>query len=179
MEIMCRLFSGGTSMKALSSINSFVELKDPSTLRKFSHPTISNSSKKNERKLLKFFLVNRLHKFFITFFYKKFQYDLGKNFELTTECYEMDGKIIQVLLNEIVETGEYTLEGVATYTRIPLDIIVDAACGTAHQLSITPWTRIVDLYMQVRPTVYKAFFDKLVETVDKQNSNISSLLNEI
>ena len=89
-----------------------------------------------------------------------------------------DGKIIQVLLSEIIETGEYTLEGVATYTRIPLDIIVDVACGTANQLSITPWTRIVDLYMQVRPTVSKAFFDKLVETMDKHNFNISSLLSE-
>lgn len=139
----------------------------------------TNSLNKNEKKLLKVFLVTHLQKFFCSLYHKNFQFYLGKNYELTTESYEMDGKIIETLISEIVKTGEYTLEGIATYTKIPLDIIIDAACGTCHQLSVTPWTRIVDLFMQVRPDITKAVFEKLISIIEENNLKLSSILNEI
>lgn len=139
----------------------------------------TSSFNKNEKKLLKFFLVSYLHQFFHSFYHKNFQFDLGKNYRLTTECYEMDEKIIGNLISEIVKTGEYTIEGIATYTKIPLDIIIDATCGTCNQLSVTLWTRIIDLYMQVKPDVSKVFFDKLVSLIEKNNFRVSCLLTEI
>jgi hypothetical protein len=90
----------------------------------------------------------------------------------------MDSKIIQFLIQGIIETGEYTLEGVAHYTRIPFDVIFDAACGNNNQLSITPWARIVDLYMQVKPDVTQLLFNKLIEIKDKNHFALSLLLNE-
>lgn len=140
------------------------------------HLPTTNSSSKTEKRLLKIFLITHLHKFLCNLYHKKFQYFLGKNFELTTETYAMDGKIIETLLNEIVRTGEYTLEGIATYTKIPLDIIVDATCGITHQLSMT-WTRVVDLYMQVRPDVSKSFYEKLIAELEKENLRVSAILN--
>lgn len=94
------------------------------------------------------------------------------------ECYAMDSKIIQLIIHGIVETGEYTLEGVALYARIPFDVIYDAACGISNQLSITPWTRIVDLYMQVRPDIAKILVDKLIELKEMHRAAFSLLLNE-
>lgn len=131
---------------------------------------------KTERKFLKGILISCLHKFFCNLFYKNFQFDLGKNFKLTTECYTMDEKIIQILIREIVETGEYTLEGIATYTGIPIDIIIDVACGSMSQFSITLWIRIIDLYMQVKPEISKFFFVRLIETIEKDHFNLSHLL---
>jgi len=74
--------------------------------------------------------------------------------------------------------GEYTLEGIAHYTRIPFDVIFDAACGNNNQLSITPWARIIDLYIQVKPDVTQLLLNKLIEIKDKNHLAISLLLHE-
>lgn len=160
-------------------MNSNSSLSYQSYSKNYRYPTIEKSLSKDERKLLKVFLVTRLQNFFCNLYHKNFQFYLGKNFELTMECFEMDRKIIEILIGEIVATGEYTLEGIATYTKMPLDIIVDTACGTSNQLSVTPWTRIVDLYMQVKPDISKTFHEKLVAALEIDNFRISSILNEI
>ena len=96
---------------------------------------IVNFSPKNKRKMLRAFLLGHLHKLFIELFLDQLQ---GNQNNSTMEYYEMDSKIIQVLIQGIIETGEYTLEGIALYTRIPFDVIYDAACGINNQFSITP-----------------------------------------
>ena len=90
----------------------------------------------------------------------------------------MDNKIIQLLIHDIVHTGEYTLEGIARYTRIPFDVIFDAACGNNNPFSITPRARVVDLYIQVKPDIAQILFEKLIEVKDKNCFALSSLLNE-
>lgn|SRR3990167_2316429 len=132
-------------------------------------------SVKNKRKILKVFLLERLHQLFSELFHKKFQHNQNSSL---MECYEMDSKIIRLLIHGIVETGEYTLEGIAHYTRIPFDVVFDAACGINNQFSITPWSRIVSLYLQVKPDIAQVLFDKLIEMKDKNYSALLLLLNE-
>lgn len=90
----------------------------------------------------------------------------------------MDSKIIQTLIRGIVETEEYTLEGIAYHTRIPFDVIYDAACGISNQFSITPWARVVDLYLKVKPDVARVLVKKLLEIRDQNTAAFSFLLNE-
>lgn len=132
-------------------------------------------SEKNERKILKAFLLERLHRLFIELFDSKIQYN-QKNFSM--ECYAMDNKIIQLLIQGIIETGEYTLEGVAHSTHIPFDVIYDAACGINNHISITAWTKIIDLYIQLKPDTVQALTNKLLEITNQNRSAFSSLLNE-
>lgn len=132
-------------------------------------------SAKNERKILKAFLLERFHQLFCELFYKTIQPDQNNS---SMECYTMDSKIIQLLIHGIVETGEYTLEGIAYYTQIPFDVIYDAACGINNQFSITPWMRIIALYIQVKPDIAQMLFDKLLEMKDKNRSALSLLLTE-
>ena len=128
-----------------------------------------------ERNIMKAFLLSRLHLFVCDLFHNKIQ--LEKNY-FSMECYTVDSKIIQFLIKSIVDTGEYTLEGIAYYTRIPFDVIFDAACGNNVQLSITLWVRVIHLYMQVKPDVARLLFDKLNEIKDKDHLAVSLLLNE-
>lgn len=130
---------------------------------------------KNERKILKAFLLERFHQLFHELFETRLQ-SHPDNFSM--ECYAMDSKIIQLLIQGIVETGEYTLEGIAFYTRIPFDVIYDAACGINNQFSITPWAKVVDLYLQINPDVTQTLIDKLLMMKEKNHAAISSLLNE-
>lgn len=132
-------------------------------------------SAKQDRKLLKVFLLSRLHQLFCDLFKNKMQCNQNNS---SMECYTMDSKIIQLLIQGIIETGEYTLEGISYRTRIPFDVIFDAACGISNQFSITPWVRIVDLYIQVNPEIAQALFDKLIEIKDKNYAAILALLNE-
>lgn len=128
-----------------------------------------------ERKILKAFLLGQLHKLFSELFHNKIQCNQNNSL---MECYAMDSKIIQLFIQGIVETGEYTLEGIALYTRIPFDVIYDAACGISNQFSITPWARVADLYIQVKPDVAKALIEKLLELREKSRGAFSLLLNE-
>jgi hypothetical protein len=129
----------------------------------------------NERKILKVFLLGRLHQLFCEIFHNKIQQYKTNS---SMECYSMDSKIIQMLIEGIIETGEYTLEGIAHATRIPFDVIFDAASGASNQFSITPWARVVNLYTQVKPEIAQLVFNKLLETKDKNHLALSLLLNE-
>ncbi len=132
-------------------------------------------SEKNERKMLKVFLLGLLHQLFCELFQSKLQSNQNNS---SMECYTMDSKMIQLLIHGIVETGEYTLEGIAFHTRIPFDVIYDAACGSSNQFSITPWAKVVDLYLQLKPDVTQVLIEKLLEIKERHCAGLSMLLNE-
>jgi len=128
------------------------------------------------KNILKAFFLERTHALFCQLFHAIIQQSQNSGI---TEHYTMDSKIIQILINGIIDTGEYTLEGIAYYTRIPLDVIFDAACGGYNnQLSITLWAKIVGLYLQVRPDIARILYDKLFEMRDKDDKPLLLLLNE-
>jgi len=57
-------------------------------------------------------------------------------------------------------------------------VIYDAACGISDQFSITPWARVADLYMQVKPEVANVLIEKLLEIKNKNHGAFSVLLLE-
>lgn len=120
------------------------------------------------QKLFKTFLAGFLHRFFRKLFQNQMQYNEDYNL---MECYGMDSKVIKLIIRDILETGEYTLEGIAYHTNIPFDVIFDAACGNAFHLSITPWAKIAELYMQVKPDVAKLLLNQLSEWLEMQKKN--------
>jgi hypothetical protein len=137
-------------------------------------PSIVHSYTHTERKIMKVLLLTCLHHLFFELFQNEIR--LEKNHS-SMESYAMDNKIIQFLIRSIVDSGEYTLEGIAYQSRIPFDVIFNAACGNNTQLSMTAWVRIVDLYIQVNRDVAQVLFNKLIEIKDKNNL-LSLLLNE-
>ncbi len=132
-------------------------------------------SAKHERRILKIILLGRLHQLFHELFNNELQCDQSNDSE---EYYEMDSKIIQLLIQGIIETDEYTLEGISIHTRIPFDVIYDAACGLNSQFSITPWARLVDLYMQVKPDIARLLINKLIELKEKNHRALTPSLIE-
>ncbi len=156
-------------------MNSVITATEETALQKVFSTLTLKYSIKNERKILKAFLLGRLHQLFCELFSNKIPYHQNNS---SMECCAVDSKIIQFLIQDIVETKEYTLEGIAFHTRIPFDVIYDAACGMSHEFSITPWARVVDLYIQVKPDVAQALTARLLETSDKNRAALSALLTE-
>ncbi len=150
-------------------------LNNKSPLPSFAYPSVSKFLTFKERKMLKLVLLNCLHELLIELFQKKIQ---SEKFSYSMESYAVDSRILQFIIESIVETGEYTLEGIAHYTRIPFDVIFDAACGNNTQLSITLWIKIVDLYMQIKPELTRLLFNKLIEIKDQKYFTLSLLLND-
>jgi hypothetical protein len=129
----------------------------------------------NEIEILKFFLLGFLHKLFSEIF--KNQQD-SNQYNLSMESYAMDSLIVQSILKGIIETGEYTLEGIAYYTQIPFDVIYDAASGIHNHFSVTPWAKIANLYLQVKPEIAQLLINRLLELKNQNNSLFSLLLNK-
>lgn len=130
----------------------------------------------NERKMLNAFLLSRLHEALLETLCAK---QTSNHDQITSEeNLAMDNQILQLILKGIIETGEYTLEGVAHYARIPFDIIYDIACGINIPISITTWTKIASIYTQVRPEIATVLFKKIADMQEKSNMPLSSLLNE-
>lgn len=128
-----------------------------------------------ERKILKAYLLSSLFKLFNRLFLDRLS---EAHSDPILGCYLMDSKIIQLLIQGIINSGEYTMEGIACHTRIPFDVIYDAACGNNKQFSIVPWAKIVDLYMQVKPEIAELLYEMLLEIKNQQTSSLSLLLNE-
>lgn len=157
------------------ALNYSHDFNKPAPPRYTFYTSLLKLSAKYERKILKVILVGRLHQLFCELFVSEVSY---KKINDSMECYAMDSKIIQLLLQGIVETGEYTLEGIAYHTHIPFDVIYDAACGISDQFSITPWARVADLYMQVKPEVANVLIERLIEIKEKNRGGFSALLVE-
>jgi hypothetical protein len=130
---------------------------------------------KNQRKVLKAILLGCLRQLFCDLFKNKVEKSQNS---LGIESYTMDNKIIQFILQDILDTGDYTLEGIANSTHLPLDLLYDVLTGINHQLSITPWAKIIEIYLQVKPQVVHNLIDKLLSLVGKNRAAFSLLINE-
>lgn len=129
----------------------------------------------SEIQILKFFLLGFLHKLFIEIFRNQID---GNQYNCAMESYAMDSLIIQGIIKGIIETGEYTLEGIAYYTQIPFDVIYDAASGIHNHFSITPWAKIANLYLQVKPEITQLLIEKLLKIKDQNQAAFTFLLNK-
>lgn len=129
------------------------------------------------KRVVGIFLLCRLQNLIEGIFKASAWNDLSNKVNLAMECYDMDQKIIQFIIRSIVESGEYTLEGISYHTRIPFDVILDVMCGnkSAH-ISVTLWARMMDLFMQVRPEVSQILLDRLVDLKNDHAGAVSSLL---
>jgi hypothetical protein len=130
--------------------------------------------KYNENHMLKLFLLGFLRDLFSDLFNQKIESNLYK---FSIGNYEMDNQIIQHIIKDILETGDYTMEGIAYYTKVPFDVVCDAASGIHNQLSITSWASIVNLYLQVKPDISQMLVDRLIEIKEKNYSAYHLLLN--
>lgn len=90
----------------------------------------------------------------------------------------MDGQIIQLLIQAIIDSGDYTLEGIAYHTQTPLDILMDAATGISCDISIHTWIRITALFLNARPDIGNIVINRLLHSLQKGKAAFEYLLIE-
>ncbi len=127
-----------------------------------------------ERKLLKIFLLERLADFLREIYIPRNK-QYGKSL---MDDYDMDRQLIQNLIQEMTQNGDYTLQGIAYYTQLPFDMIFDASFGVNHPGSFSLWIKIVNLFLKSRPDIMQVLYARLMELKDKNELTLHSLLEE-
>ncbi len=125
-----------------------------------------NSQKlsKNENILLEAELFSRLCEELKNIFREQYQryFDLLK-FDREREDTMLEASFLRFLLNDILLTEEYSLEGIAYYTQIPEDVICDVMAGTNSAPSLPLSRKIIDLHRSVRPNLYREIIKKILD----------------
>ncbi len=134
----------------------------------------SNFIVKNKKLFFKAFFIDQLHTA-IKELFSDLSFTKSKN-DSYMECCAVDSKVIQMIIKAIIETEEYTLEGIAYYTRIPFDVVFDAACGNSSQISITFWKKMIGLLIQIRPQIEQMLYENALVLKEKQKFSLLSIL---
>jgi hypothetical protein len=128
------------------------------------HKTYFYSLNKYEKKILEVILFCRIYKTIIEIFknlYKDY-FVLIKN-QFNREDETMDIRFLQLIIKDILISGEYTLEGIANVLHIPLDVIVEIASGINENPSLNIALKILNLHQAVRKDFYVNIIDMILE----------------
>lgn len=73
----------------------------------------------------------------------------------------LEENFLQFVINDILSTKEYSLEGIAQYADISEEVIYDILTGS-HKIPSLPLSRkIIELHKSVRQDLYSQIFKKI------------------
>jgi len=75
----------------------------------------------------------------------------------------------QLIIQDILETEEYTLQGISFYTDIPVDVINELASGINIYPSFILFRKILELHKSVRRDIYDAIRQKIISKFSSQS----------
>ncbi len=134
-----------------------------STPEPFCHLININSSMltKNEIMLLELELFSQvLEELKILFAHQHKNYFRLLKFTHEMESTMIENHFIRYLINDILSTGEYSLEGIAYHTQIPEEVIFEISAGLQDCLSLSLSQKIIALHRMVRNELYQAILEK-------------------
>jgi hypothetical protein len=121
----------------------------------------SNLLTKNEMMLLEVELFSHvLHELKTVFTHHHKDYFRLLKFTHEMESAMIENHLIRYIINDILSTGEYSLEGIAYHTQIPEEVIFEIATGLQECLSLSLSQKIIELHRMVRNDLYQAILQK-------------------
>ncbi len=73
----------------------------------------------------------------------------------------IEAKFLLFVINDILDSEEYTLTGIANETQIPEEVISDIATSVNDSPSLYVSRKIIDLHRTVRPDFYREVVKKI------------------
>jgi hypothetical protein len=71
-------------------------------------------------------------------------------------------QFMQEVIKDILSTNEYSLQGIATYTQIPEDVLSDVAMGMNPNPTFEFSRKLFELHIMVRRNLYDGIMRKIV-----------------
>jgi hypothetical protein len=82
-------------------------------------------------------------------------------FDVYEESVMREDNLVYYIVNDILSTNEYTLEGIACYTELPEEVIYEASLGSNKTPSATLLRRVIELHRTVRSGLYREIMSKI------------------
>ncbi|OGT37190.1 MAG: hypothetical protein A3F12_04195 [Gammaproteobacteria bacterium RIFCSPHIGHO2_12_FULL_38_14] len=79
-----------------------------------------------------------------------------------TENTMLEANIMRFIIEDILTSGEYNLQGIAYYTKLPEDVICEVIAGNNATPSAVLFKRIVSLHAEVRQPLYQDIIKKIL-----------------
>lgn len=76
----------------------------------------------------------------------------------------LENNFLRCIVNDILKSNEYTLNGIAYYTDSSKDVIEEILLGINQNPSLTLAKKLIDLHRSIRPDLYKAILAKAVHS---------------
>lgn len=73
-----------------------------------------------------------------------------------------DVQIISRLVNDLLTEEEYSIEGIATYTGYPKDVIYELACGINRNPTFELANKVIELHFFAKRELYVTFLKKFM-----------------
>lgn len=80
-----------------------------------------------------------------------------------TEESMLDANYTKFLINDIISSGEYTTSGVAAYTQIPEDVVIEIACGNHVNVSVQLFQKFLELHRSSRLELYDNIVSEIID----------------
>ncbi len=77
----------------------------------------------------------------------------------------IEATFVRCVINDILSTEEYTLDGIAYYTQTPEEVVHELAMGWNTSPSAALLRKIVELHRSVRRELYNAMREKISATI--------------
>ena len=74
----------------------------------------------------------------------------------------LNANLIRYVINDILLTGDYSVEGLAYYTETADEVIYDLASGKNVAPSMPLFRKIIDLHKSIRTNLYRDILSKAV-----------------
>lgn len=104
---------------------------------------------------------------FFKYLHEELQYSFSstKRKNKRTEKSMLNGNVIRVLINDLLTSEEYSIEGLANYTGYSEDVIYDVAAGINDQPTLALSTKIIELHSVARQDIYNTLITKVIKQV--------------
>lgn len=83
-------------------------------------------------------------------------------FDKEGEVNMLETNFLRLIINDILASKDYSIEGIAYYTRTPEDVLCDLMVGENTIPSLHLSQKIIELHRLVRPDLYREIMKKIV-----------------
>lgn len=74
----------------------------------------------------------------------------------------LEGKLLSLIVQDIIASGEYTAEGLAHYSNTHQEVIENVYFGESGAPSSTLFNKIIELHLTIRRELYDAIIKKII-----------------
>lgn len=134
----------------------------------------SKNFSKEEIKLLEAELFVKIHDELKEFFRKKYKdFFYLMKFTEKKEDAMLEKNVTKLILNDILSTEEYTLQGIARYTDTHEDIIHELASGLNTRPLAVCFRKVIELHRSVRHELYQEIAKKIVSQYLNESEDLN------